>query len=107
MNEQEITPDQVKEVVAELVAELTDGYIPRMIVREVYDVDKDVPLPDQHITAVGYEVLMDDHPPLVLYTDELLDIYDFDANEFKESDYAMEMIADIQARLEDILKSQA
>ncbi|GIV01262.1 MAG: hypothetical protein KatS3mg015_0092 [Fimbriimonadales bacterium] len=107
MTEPNLTTEQVKEVVAELVAELTDGYIPRMIVREVYDVDKDVPTPDQHVTATGYEILMDDHPPLVLYTDELLDIYDFDANEFKESDYAMETIADIQARIEDILKSQA
>lgn len=106
MNEQ-IGTDDVKAVIAELAAEVTNGYIPRIIVREVWGASSDVPIPEQEITNEAFEVLMDDHPPLVLYLDELLDIFDFDAREFKVSDHAHQSILDIQARIEDVLKSQA
>lgn len=103
----QIGADDVKEVVAELAAEVTNGYVPRIIVREAWDAGSDVPIPDQQIINEAFEVLMDNHAPLVLYLDELLDIFDSDAREFKTSDHAQQMILDIQARIEDVLKSQA
>jgi hypothetical protein len=103
----QIGADDVKEVVAELAAEVTNGYVPRIIVREAWDTSSDVPTPDQQILNEAFEVLMDNHPPLVLYLDELLDVFDFDAREFRTSDHAQQMILDIQARIEDVLKSQA
>lgn len=103
----QIRADDVKEVVAELAAEVTNGYVPRIIVREAWDASSDVPTPDQQILNEAFEVLMDNHPPLVLYLDELLDVFDFDAREFKRSDHAQQMILDIQARIKDVLKSQA
>lgn len=103
----QIRLDDVKEVVAELAAEVTNGYVPRIIVREAWDTSSDVPTPSQQVLNEAFEVLMDNHPPLVLYLDELLDVFDFDAREFKTSDHAQQMILDIQARIEDVLKSQA
>lgn len=103
----QIRVDDVKEVVAELAAKVTNGYVPRIIVREAWDTSSDVPTPSQQVLNEAFEVLMDNHPPLVLYLDELLDVFDFDAREFKTSDDAQQMILDIQARIEDVLKSQA
>lgn len=103
----QIGTDDVKEVVSELAAEVTQGYVPRIIVREAWDASGDVPIPGQQVINEAFEVLMDNHPPLVLYLDEVLDIFDFDAREFKTSDYAQSMISDIQARIEDVLRSEA
>lgn len=102
----QIGADDVKEVVAELAAEITNGYVPRIIVREAWDASRDVPMPEQQVINEAFEVLMDNHPPLVLYLDEVLDIYDFDAHDFKTSDHAQQLILDIQARIEDTLKAQ-
>ncbi|MER3414200.1 MAG: hypothetical protein C4341_08210 [Armatimonadota bacterium] len=103
----QIGPEEVKEIVAELTAEVTNGYVPRIIVREVWDATCDTPVAGQEVINEAFEVLMDNHPPLVLYIDELLDIYDFDAGEFRTSDHARQLTLDIQARIEDVLKSQA
>ena len=103
MTDELITAHEVREIVAELVNRVAADWVPRISVRPTFQTAGDFPVPNQEVRALAFEVIIHDHPSMVLYRDELEEIYDFETKMFRSGEYARATIADLESRIEEVL----